>query len=86
MPRVSDATVLEVLSSLALYKGERLLYGGLDVEHIGGVYEGLMGFDVLVTAGRSACLLPHHVVVGSGRAREGAGGGAAAAAQGGGGD
>ena len=60
VPRVSDATVLEVLSSLALYKGERLLYGGLDVEHIGGVYEGLMGFDVLVTAGRSACLLPHH--------------------------
>lgn len=63
VPRVSDATVLEVLSSLALFKGERLLYGGLDVEHIGGVYEGLMGFDVLVTMGRSACLQPQHVVV-----------------------
>jgi hypothetical protein len=63
VPRVSDATVLEVLSSLSLYKGERLLYRGLDVEHIGGVYEGLMGFDVLVTPGRSACLLPQHVVV-----------------------
>ncbi|MFO0592645.1 MAG: DNA methyltransferase [Polyangiaceae bacterium] len=63
VPRVSDATVREVLSSLALYKGERLLYRGLDVEHIGGVYEGLMGFDVLVTEGRSACLQPQHVVV-----------------------
>jgi len=63
LPLISDATVLEVLSSLALHNRERLMYRGLDVEHIGGVYEGLMGFDILLTDGKSACLLPHHVVV-----------------------
>lgn len=64
LPEVSDATILSVLTHLAVHKGERLMYRDLDVEHIGGVYEGLMGFDIQITTGKSVRLAPQHVVVG----------------------
>jgi hypothetical protein len=38
--------VLSVLSNLLVVKGERISYRALDVEQIGSVYEGIMGFEV----------------------------------------
>jgi hypothetical protein len=38
LPRVSDGVVLKVI--------EQLPYKGLEIEQIGGIYEGLMGFEV----------------------------------------
>lgn len=63
LPRVSDGCVLGVLSKLLLLSGQRLSYRALDVEQIGSVYEGMMGFDLHVTRGRSVALLPYHVIV-----------------------
>jgi hypothetical protein len=62
-PRVSDGVVLRVLESLLLLDGQRLSYRTLDVEQIGSVYEGLMGFTIDVAEGHSVAVLPHHVVV-----------------------
>jgi hypothetical protein len=62
-PRVSDGVVFRVLNQLLVLGGERLQYRGLDVEQIGSVYEGLMGFEVEVAEGNSLCLTPEHVVV-----------------------
>lgn len=63
LPRISDGVIHRVLDQLLVLGGERLQYRGLDVEQIGGVYEGLMGFEVEVAEGESVCLLPEHVVV-----------------------
>jgi hypothetical protein len=63
LPRVSDGVVLRVLDRLIVLGGERLQYKGLDVEQVGSVYEGLMGFEVEVAEGPSLCLTPEHVVV-----------------------
>ncbi|MEI8259834.1 MAG: DNA methyltransferase, partial [Deltaproteobacteria bacterium] len=63
VPRISDGVVFRVLDQLLMLGGERLLYKGLDVEQIGSVYEGLMGFDVQVAEGASVTLTPEHVVV-----------------------
>ncbi|MFO0762564.1 MAG: hypothetical protein U0359_39355 [Byssovorax sp.] len=52
-----------MLDRLLMLDGERLQYKGLDVEQIGSVYEGLMGFEVEVAEGESLCLMPDHVVV-----------------------
>ena len=38
-------------------------YRGLDVEQIGSVYEGLMGFEIETAEGDSLCAMPEHVVV-----------------------
>lgn len=62
-PRVSDGVVFRVLDRLLVLDGERLQYRGLDVEQIGSVYEGLMGFELQVAEGPSRCLTPEHVVV-----------------------
>ena len=43
--RLSDAVVLRILDKLLLVSGERLVYADLDVEHLGTVYETLMGFS-----------------------------------------
>ncbi|MDI1447947.1 N-6 DNA methylase [Polyangium sp. 6x1] len=43
--RLSDAVVLRILDKLLLASGERLAYAELDVEHLGTVYETLMGFS-----------------------------------------
>ncbi|MRG96406.1 Eco57I restriction-modification methylase domain-containing protein [Polyangium spumosum] len=63
LPRVSDGVVHRVLDRLLVLDGERLQYKGLDVEQIGSVYEGLMGFEIEVAEGDSLCLMPEHVVV-----------------------
>jgi hypothetical protein len=46
VPTVDDGTLLAVLERLIVFEGQRLSYATLDVEQIGSVYEGLMGFDV----------------------------------------
>ncbi|MGD0680064.1 MAG: class I SAM-dependent DNA methyltransferase, partial [Polyangiaceae bacterium] len=63
VPRVSDGVVLRVLDQLLVLGGERLQYRGLDVEQLGSVYEGLMGFELEAAEGPSLCLAPDHVVV-----------------------
>ncbi|MCX5946602.1 MAG: N-6 DNA methylase [Cyanobacteria bacterium] len=51
-PWISDGVVHEVLSNLLVVKGERISYRALDVEQIGSVYEGIMGYAVLRIPGR----------------------------------
>ncbi len=63
LPKISDGVLFRVLDRLLLLDGERLQYKGLDVEQIGSVYEGLMGFEVEVAEGDSLCVMPEHVVV-----------------------
>lgn len=53
VPSVDDATVFAVLEKLVMYRpqgaehGHRLSYKALDVEQLGSVYEGLMGYHVV---------------------------------------
>jgi len=56
VPLVPDGTVHQVLESLLVLNGERLAYRTLDVEHIGSVYETLMGFQLETTTGRSIAI------------------------------
>jgi hypothetical protein len=63
LPRVSDGVVFRLLDLLLVLNGERLQYKGLDVEQVGSVYEGLMGFEVEVAEGDSLAVMPEHVVV-----------------------
>jgi N-6 DNA Methylase len=63
LPRVSDGVVYRALDRLLVLEGERLRYRELEVEHIGSVYEGLMGFELELAEGDSLAVLPHHVVV-----------------------
>ena len=51
LPRVSDGVVFRVLDQLLILNGERLSYRALDVEHIGSVYEAMMGFTLLRAPG-----------------------------------
>ncbi|MFM7647791.1 MAG: hypothetical protein ACKO50_06940, partial [Cyanobium sp.] len=53
LPAVSDDVVEKVLSKLIWLDGERLSYRALDVEQIGSVYEGIMGFTVEQASGPS---------------------------------
>jgi hypothetical protein len=46
VPSVDDETVLGVLERLIILQGQRLSYRNLDVEQLGSVYEGLMGYHV----------------------------------------
>jgi len=57
-PHVSDGVVFRVLDHLLVPNGERLEYESVDVEQIGDVYEGLMGFELRVTQGESLHLQP----------------------------
>lgn len=50
-PRVADGVIYRVLASLLILNGERLSYRSLDVEHIGSVYEAMMGFTLDVATG-----------------------------------
>ena len=45
-PWISDGVVLAVLRNLLIVNGERISYRALDVEQIGSVYEGIMGYAV----------------------------------------
>ena len=52
-PLVPDGTIYRVLEKLFVLDGERISYRALDVEHIGSVYEKMMGFRMEIAAGRS---------------------------------
>ncbi len=53
VPLVPDGTIHRVLEKLIVLDGERISYRALDVEHIGSVYETMMGFRLEVATGRS---------------------------------
>ncbi len=46
VPRIPDGVIYRVLDKLLMLEGERLSYRALDVEQIGSVYEGIMGYTV----------------------------------------
>ena len=56
VPRVPDGTVHRVLEKLLMLGGERLSYRSLDVEHIGSVYETMMGFRMELAPGQSVAI------------------------------
>lgn len=62
-PTVDDGTVHAVLSRLLYLAGQRLSYRALDVEQIGSVYEGLMGWRIERRYRPSVCLRPARVWV-----------------------
>ena len=51
-PWISDGVVLAVLRNLLIVNGEKISYRALDVEQIGSVYEGIMGYAVRRIPGR----------------------------------
>jgi N-6 DNA Methylase len=53
VPAMSDDVVEQVLTKLLLLDGQILSYRALDVEQIGSVYEGIMGFMVEQASGPS---------------------------------
>ena len=55
-PLVSDGTIHRVLEKLIVLEAERISYRALDVEHIGSVYETMMGFRLETAAGRSIAI------------------------------
>jgi hypothetical protein len=58
VPTVDDETVYRVLEKLLLLEGQRLSYRALDVEQIGSIYEGLMGYHVERVEHDSVCTKP----------------------------
>jgi N-6 DNA Methylase len=46
VPQIPDGVIYRVLDKLLMLDGERLSYRSLDVEQIGSVYEGIMGYTV----------------------------------------
>ena len=57
VPDISDDVVEQVLTKLLILNGQILSYRALDVEQIGSVYEGIMGFAVERTKGTSVGIL-----------------------------
>ncbi|MDE0191343.1 MAG: class I SAM-dependent DNA methyltransferase, partial [Gammaproteobacteria bacterium] len=55
-PLVSDGTIYRVLEKLVVLDGERISYRALDVEHVGSVYETMMGFRLETAIGRSVAV------------------------------
>ncbi len=55
-PRVPDGTIHRVLEKLIVLDGERISYRALDVEHVGAVYETMMGFRLERATGRSVSI------------------------------
>ena len=55
-PRVGDGTIHRVLEKLIVLDAERISYRALDVEHIGSVYETMMGFRLERATGRSVAI------------------------------
>ena len=55
-PHVSDGTVHRVLEKLIVLDAERISYRALDVEHIGSVYETMMGFRLETATGPSIAI------------------------------
>ena len=56
VPAVDDGTIYKVLRQLIVLEGQKLSYKALDVEQIGSVYEGLMGYHVVKLASPAICL------------------------------
>ncbi len=52
-PLVPDGTIYRALEKLLVLDGERISYRALDVEEIGSVYQGMMGFRLETAEGRS---------------------------------
>lgn len=55
-PLMPDGTIFRALEKLLLLDGERISYRALDVEHIGSVYETMMGFRLETATGRSVAI------------------------------
>ena len=55
-PLVPDGTVYRVLEKLLVLDGERISYRALDVEHVGSVYETMMGFRLETANGPSIAI------------------------------
>lgn len=53
---MADGTIYRVLEKLLVLNGERITYRALNVEHIGSVYETMMGFRLETAAGRSIAI------------------------------
>ncbi len=56
IPTIDDGTVFRVLHKLLMVGGQRLSYRSLDVEQIGSVYEGLMGYHLRRLVAPAVCL------------------------------
>ncbi len=63
VPSVDDGCVFDVLHKLLYLRRERLSYRALDVEQIGSVYEGLIGYGVARLASPAVRLGPYDVWV-----------------------
>ena len=55
-PLVPDGTIYRVLEKLIVLDGERISYRALDVEHVGSVYETMMGFRLETAAGLTVAI------------------------------
>ena len=55
-PLVPDGTLYRVLEKLIVLDGERISYRALDVEHVGAVYETMMGFRLETAHGQTAAI------------------------------
>ena len=55
-PLVPDGTIHRVLEKLIVLNGERISYRALDVEHVGAVYETMMGFRLEKATGKSVSI------------------------------
>ena len=55
-PFIPDGAIHRALENLLVLDGERVSYRALDVEHIGTVYETMMGFRLEQAAGRSRAI------------------------------
>ena len=69
VPTIDDETVYRVLDKLLVLDGQRLSYRALDVEQIGSVYEGMIGYSVVRLDGPAVCLKPERVWVGASACR-----------------
>ena len=55
-PPVPDGTIYRVLEKLIVLDGERISYRALDVEHVGSVYETMMGFRLETAEGLTVAI------------------------------
>ena len=55
-PRIPDSAIHRALENLLVLDGERVSYRALDVEHIGTVYETMMGFRLETATGPSKAI------------------------------
>ena len=55
-PLIPDGTIYRVLEKLIVLDGERISYRALDVEHVGSVYETMMGFRLETAEGLTVAI------------------------------